>query len=53
MGFLWDWLMMMRFPLGSILRNPRLFWSGVSRFATHTTVLSVLYHMPKYQVELV
>lgn len=45
----------MLFPFSPILRNPVEFSSGVSLFATQTTVLSsmVLYHMAKYQAELV
>lgn len=45
----------MLLPLSPILRNPVEFSSGVSLFATQTTVLSSmdLYHMAKYQVELV
>ncbi|KAJ1379174.1 hypothetical protein SESBI_47144 [Sesbania bispinosa] len=43
------------FPLSPIWRNPVELSSGLSLFATQTTVLSAmfLYHMPKYQLELV
>lgn len=43
------------FPFSAMVRKPLEFSRGLSLLATHTMVLSLmlLYHVPKYQVELV
>lgn len=44
------------FPFSPMVRKPLEFSRGLSLLATHTTVLSsvmLLYHAPKYHVELV